>query len=352
MKNNMLSKNTIIVILILLATFIIPNFIAYKLDLKRIEEQRIREGMGFFGPDIINMFPNIGGLIASIFNSIFAVMKYVLGILNQVTTILSKIAGFARGLIQIVTNFFAGLGVVMQAVIAAFAIATLAILIDTFVTQITNWATGVANHIECGAAEFGKGWVNTFKTLGIMFECSWKMLINFFNGNCTRYYITDLVIGLTYGVFVQLPLILINAIFGLNLQPIVEFFYKLIVVPLDAILFAISGFHLVNWPDSVINDCYRCKATWTIPTYQVKRNEDGSIQYHNNGNVRKKVVDKPVTLYKPMNEWAQLFDCSAEQIIHGFLKVFTSIVPNAKWGAWGDGEHLPGWDDEPSFLGI
>jgi len=296
--------------------------------LKRIEEQRIREGMGFFGPDIMNMFPNLGGLIASIFNSVFAVMKYVLGILNQVTTILSKIAGFARGIIQMLTNWFAGLGVVMQVTIAAFSIATLAILIDTFITQISNWATGVANHIECGAEEFGKGWVNTFKTLGIMFECSWKMLINFFNGNCTRYYITDLVIGLTYGVFVQLPLILINAIFGLNLQPIVEFFYKLIVVPLDAIFFAISGFHLVNWPDSVINDCYRCKATWTIKD------------------------NKRVTLYKPMNEWAQLFDCSAEQIIHGFLKVFTSIVPNAKWGAWGDGEHLPGWDDEPNFLGI
>ena len=284
--------------------------------------------MGFFGPDIMNMFPNLGGLIASIFNSIFAVMKYVLGILNQVTTILAKIAGFARGIIQMLTNWFAGLGVVMQVTIAAFSIATLSILVDIFIKQITNWATGVANHIECGAAEFGKGWVNTFKTLGIMFECSWKLLINFFNGNCTRYYITDLVIGLTYGVFIQLPLILINAIFGLNLQPIVDFFYKLIVVPLDAIFFAISGFHLVNWPDSVINDCYRCKATWTIND------------------------KKRVTLYKPMNEWAELFECSTEQIINGFLKVFTSIVPNAKWGAWGDGEHLPGWDNEPNFLGI
>ena len=327
MKNNMLSKNTIIVILILLATFIIPNFIAYKLHLKHIEEQRIREGMGFFGPDIMNMFPNLGGLIASIFNSIFAVMKYVLGILNQVTTILSKIAGFARGIIQMITNWFSGLGVIMQIAIAAFSIATLSILIDIFIKQISNWATGVANHIECGAKEFYKGWKNTFKTLGIMFECSWDKFINFFNGNCTRYYITDLVIGLTYGVFIQLPLILINAIFGLNLQPIVDFLYKLIVLPLDAIFFAISGFHLVVWPDSVIHDCYRCKGTWTI-----------------NGKNK-------VTLYKQMNEWASLFDCSTEQIIDGFLKIFTAIVPNAKWGAWGDGDHLPGWDDRPNFLG-
>ena len=327
MKNNMLTKNTIIVILILLTIFIIPNFIAYKLDLKRIEEERIREGMGFFGPDVINMFPNIGGLIASIFNSIFAVMKYVLGILNQVTSVISKIAGFARGIIQLVTNFFAGLGVIMQVIIASFALYFAITWIETSINSIKNWADGVANHISCGATEFATGWVNTFKTLGIMFECSWKMFINFINGNCTRYYITDMVIGLTYGVFIQLPLILINAIFGLNLQPIIDFLYKLIVVPIDALFFAISGFHLVNWSDSVINDCYRCKGTYTF------------------ANKRK------VVLYKQMNEWASLFDCSTEQITGGFLKIFTSIVPNAKWGAWADGEHLPGWDDEPNFLG-
>ncbi len=153
------------------------------------------------------------------------------------------------------------------------------------------------------------------------------MFINFINGSCTRYYITDMIIGLTYGVFIQLPLILINAIFGLNLQPIIDFLYKLIVVPIDALFFAISGFHLVNWSDSVINDCYRCKGTYTF------------------ANKRK------VVLYKQMNEWASLFDCSTEQITGGFLKIFTSIVPNAKWGAWADGEHLPGWDDEPNFLG-
>jgi hypothetical protein len=251
----------------------------------------------------------------------------VLGILNQVTSVIAKIAGFARGIIQLVTNFLAGLNIVIQMVIAGFALYFTITWIDTIINSIKNWANGVANHISCGAQEFATGWVNTFKTLGIMFQCSWKMFINFINGNCTRYYITDMIIGLTYGVFIQLPLILINAIFGLNLQPIIDFLYKLIVVPIDALFFAISGFHLVNWSDSVINDCYRCKGTYTF------------------ANKRK------VVLYKQMNEWASLFDCSTEQITGGFLKIFTSIVPNAKWGAWADGEHLPGWDNEPNFLG-
>jgi hypothetical protein len=227
----------------------------------------------------------------------------------------------------LVTEFLAGLNIVIQMVIAGFALYFTITWIDTIINSIKNWANGVANHISCGAQEFATGWVNTFKTLGIMFQCSWKMFINFINGSCTRYYITDMIIGLTYGVFIQLPLILINAIFGLNLQPIIDFLYKLIVVPIDALFFAISGFHLVNWSDSVINDCYRCKGTYTF------------------ANKRK------VVLYKQMNEWASLFDCSTEQITGGFLKIFTSIVPNAKWGAWADGEHLPGWDDEPNFLG-
>jgi hypothetical protein len=56
-----------------------------------------------------------------------------------------------------------------------------------------------------------------------------------------------------------------------------------------------------------------------------------------------------LNLYKTLNEWARLFDCSTEQIKNGFVKIFTSLIPSQKWGAWMNGQHKPGWDDEPGF---
>lgn len=323
-------QNKAILILILLLVFAIPNAIAYKIEQKRIEEERIREGLGFFGPDIINAFMNAISTVLTAIGMSSTIVNMIMGFLRSITGVVNLFAGFARMIISVAIMGISTLSSIFMYAFAAFAVGTFVTTVVMIATSLTTFTKGITNHINCGAKEFKMGWVNTFKTLGIMIECSWDKFINFLNGNCTRYYITDMILGLLYGIFIQLPLLLINAIFGINLQPIVDFLYKLIVVPADAMFYAVSGFHLVNWPDSVINECYRCKGKYTFAN------------------------NRSIYLYKRMNEWAKLFDCSTEQIKNGFVKIFTSIVPSQKWTAWADAdgtddEILQGWNNNPEW---
>ena len=276
--------------------------------------------MDFMSPPMVAV-----DIIGTIVDVAISTSDLITTITDVVISGVNLFAGFARMIIQVVM-----MG--MQAVSAIFNATAFALLITLFATTISiliatsqEFAEGIGNHIRCGAKEFKTGWDNTVKTLGIMADCSWDKFINFLNGNCTRYYIVDMLFGLLYGIFVQLPIVLIKAIFGIDLQFIVDFLYELILVPMDEMFYAISGFHLVKWSDSVIDECYRCKGKYTFAT------------------------GREVYLYKTLNEWARLFDCSTEQIKNGFVKIFTSLIPSQKWGAWMNGQHKPGWDDEPGF---
>lgn len=279
-KNN---KLTIIIFLVLIA-FIIPNLICYRIEQQRIEEEKMREEF-------------VDGIIA--------------GITKPVGKLLSKPLESIGNAIDDVTG---GISDVID-------------FITSLPKKITDWGNGVSNHVKCGGAEFEYGWTNTFKVIDILMPCFWEKFQNLANGNCTRYYITDLILGLTYGLFIQLPIILLNAVFGINLQPILDFFYELIIVPIDAFIYAISGYHLVKWSDDIINECYRCKGTYKFAS------------------------GRSIDIYKPLDEWAKLLNCSTEQMRNGIMKIFTSFVPGAKWQAWIDGKHLPGWDNEPDFWG-
>jgi hypothetical protein len=98
-------------------------------------------------------------------------------------------------------------------------------------------------------------------------------------------------------------------------------------MPIDAIFFAISGYHLVKWSDSVINKCYRCDGNWTFSNGQT------------------------VTIYKTFGEWAELLNCSGEQIVQGFNNIFGTILPSERWGAWANKRNLAGNDWRPGFWG-
>jgi hypothetical protein len=124
---------------------------------------------------------------------------------------------------------------------------------------------------------------------------------------------------------VELPCVLIYAITGIDLQPLVDMVYEVVVLPLDGIIHSISGYHITKWSNSVVTNCYRCTGT-----------------YHFNG-------DNSVTLTKPFNEWAETFKCSGKQMQQGIVKIFQSIIPSPKWGAWIMGQHLDGADNNPSF---
>jgi hypothetical protein len=260
----------------------------------------------------INMGIDIGSLISEIYGR-------VLNTINMG----SNIAG------RIMNGFQIALGVlsnIMKALMVVGFVAMVVGIITMIATGWTGFTTGYKNHITCAGNEFVAGWQNQGYIIDTLSRCGWYKFLNFINGSCTRYYIVDLVLGLLYGVFIELPLMLLNAIFGLNLVPLVNALWDLVVIPIDAIFFALSGFHLVEWPESVIHKCYRCEGRWAFG-------------------------DKTVTIYKTFGEWAELLNCSGEQIIQGFNHIIGTIFPSARWGSWANNHNLSGGDWNPEFWG-
>jgi hypothetical protein len=183
---------------------------------------------------------------------------------------------------------------------------------------------GIFQHVICGLTEFSSGFDNSMTTLGILANCSWDKFVKFWNGTCTKYYLADMTFGLIYGILVELPCVLVYAITGIDLQPLVKMVYDVVILPMDGMIYSICGYHITQWSDSVVTNCYRCTGT-----------------YNYGG--------QSITLTKSFNEWAKTFKCSGQQMGHGIGKIFKSIVPSPKWGEWIQGEHLDGADDTPAF---
>ncbi len=206
----------------------------------------------------------------------------------------------------------------------AFAIS----LVVMLTTGAASWWTGFSEHLICAGKQFGSGWENQGMIMGILANCTWSKFLTFLDGSCTRYYIVDMTFGLLYGIFIELPLLLIRAIFGIDLQVFVDIFWNIFILPIESIFYALSGFHLVKWDNEIIKKCYRCKGTYTFT----------------NGS--------KVTLHKTWAEWATLMNCSFEQIVQGFVRIFTTLIPSNKWWAWANKRHLHPPDWNPKFFGM
>ena len=172
--------------------------------------------------------------------------------------------------------------------------------------------TGLNTHLKCAEDELNQGSKNSLRVYQILTSCSWEKFLNFMNGSCSRYYLVDIIWGIFYGICIELPIVLIKAIFGIDLHIFVEIMYNIVVVPLDTVFFALSGYHLIVWSDDVIKKCYKCKGTWTLSNGQ------------------------EVTMYKTFDEWGKMLDCGAEQLANGIMRAFTTILPTEKWLKWAD----------------
>ncbi len=250
---------------------------------------------------------------------------------TSVSNLSLSIVNQARGVGQYIMGLFKMAQNAFSQIFSALKWFGLAYFFTSTIFMITfgfnNWIDGLSRHLDCAAAEFGTGWKNQGYIMGILAQCTWSKFETFLNGSCTRYYIVDMTFGLLYGIFVELPLILIRAILGIDLQALIDIFWNLFIVPLDSLFYALSGFHIIKWDDAVIKRCYRCKGKYTFA----------------NG--------REVTLYKTWAEWASLMNCSIEQIVSGFMRIFTTLVPSSKWWAWKDGKNLRPPDWNPKVLG-
>lgn len=257
---------------------------------------------------------NIGELVTSIGNFATSAINMARGI-----------GQFIMGVFKVVQNT---LMTIFQAIGLAGIWAFMISLIVMLTTGASSWWIGFSSHLSCAGKQFASGWENQGYIMGVLAECSWSKFLTFLDGSCTRYYIVDMTLGLLYGVFVELPLLLIRAIFGIDLQVFVDIFWNVFVLPIDSIFYALSGFHLVKWDEDVIKKCYRCKGKYTFA----------------NGNT--------VTLHKTFAEWAELMNCSFEQIVQGFIRIFTTLIPSNKWWAWANSKHMRPPDWNPKFFGM
>ena len=242
--------------------------------------------------------------------------------LNSVNIIIGKFLQYASLFLNYFISAVTSMMSILQPIFWAGLYTFIALLFTMMGLGWNNWIEGLSAHLNCAGQQYKQGWNNQGRIINILAPCTWEKFVNFLNGSCTRYYFVDMIFGIIYGIFVELPLVLIKAIFGIDLFVFVDIFTNAVIVPLDTIFFILSGYHLVRWSDSVINKCYRCKGKYKLA----------------NG--------REITLYKTFAEWAKLFKCGHEQIVEGGMRIFTSLLPSEKWFAWSDGKHQypPDWN--------
>ena len=182
---------------------------------------------------------------------------------------------------------------------------------------IPNLFKGIGNHVKCAEKELDDGYTSGLAVLGVLLNCSGQSITNFFNGKCTIYYILDIIFGTIYLIFIEFPLALLNAIIGLDLWFIIDLIYDIAMLPIDGLIYGISGYHIIKWPDSVIDRCYKCTG---------------------------QIGGKTIT--QEYSKWAKMFNCTNAEINHASKKIFYSIFPvDGHWNTWARGNHLDGADD-------
>lgn len=242
-------------------------------------------------------------------------------LINGVNIVISKFLQYA----ELIIDFFIAAGTAFLQIVTPIFWAGLYFFIFSVFTAVIigaeTWNKGLGSHLACAGEQYKQGWENQGRVLNVLAPCSWEKFLHFLDGSCTRYYIVDMIKGLIYGIFIELPLVLIKAILGIDLTIFVDMLENLVIIPIDTLSFMLSGYHLVRWSDSVINKCYRCKGKYKL----------------SNG--------KEITLYKTFDQGAKLFKCGHEQIVEGGMRIFTSLLPSEKWWEWSQGRHLypPDW---------
>ena len=182
---------------------------------------------------------------------------------------------------------------------------------------------GIPNHLACGKSMADSGFNGGTQVFGIQFMCFWDKFVKFFNGDCTLYYVIDIVCKILTLIFIRLPLTILKALFGIDFHFVVDLFKSFILVPLNELFVVVLGFGFLQWSDTIIERCYRCKG-------EIK-DSSGKVVYSDS---------------KPFGDWSTLYSCSNDLLRKGIDKIFFSAFPSAHWDTWYKGRHLDGWDDE------
>jgi hypothetical protein len=269
-------KLGILILGIIFLTYSMPYIVEKVMEHREEQEKKYRKKMGLDDPiiegfgidDLVGPIKSIGEMVPMIFKGILQILMYFLKI----------------------------------------------------VTGLPLLLTGMGMHFLCGGLEFKDGLINGLQVLGVLLKCSLNSFVKFFNGQCTIFYIIDIIYGTLYKICVELPIVLMKNVIGLDLQFIVDLIHDLVVIPLDTLIFGLSGYHITKWPDSIVSNCYKCKGSLN--------GQELELQYY---------------------QWGKMFNCTNSEIMHGAYKMIYSLFPiDRHWMTWAKGRHLDGADDRVS----
>ena len=167
--------------------------------------------------------------------------------------------------------------------------------------EMMDLANGISAEFACGQASVNDGFKYGWQTFSDILYCCYDKLQKVGNGKCVFYYAVDVVWGTFYTIFILLPISIIDTIFGIDLLVFINILYDLFILPIDTICFDLFGFYIFRWSDAIIQQCYRCTGGKTV------------------------------------EELAQYFNCTNDEISSGIDKIVTAIIPNTVWMNWFNG---------------
>jgi len=276
-------KLGLIVLGILILTYGMPYIVEKVMEHREEQEKKYRKRMGLDEPIIEGML------------GADDILGPLMGPINTIVSIVTEmVPTIFNGILQLLMYFL------------------------QIVTGLPLLLTGIGMHFLCGGLEFKDGFMNGLQVFIILLQCGASSFVKFFNGQCTIFYIIDIIYGTLYKICIELPIVLLKIIIGLDLQFIIDIIHDLVIVPVDTLIFGLSGYHITKWPDSVVSNCYKCKGK--LNGYDLE------LQY---------------------KEWGKMFNCTNSEIMHGAYKMLFSALPVDKhWMTWAKGRHLDGADDE------
>ena len=128
------------------------------------------------------------------------------------------------------------------------------------VNNFGNAFKGFGKGIELEFVNIGKsvdlGFSDVFNVIGTIGKCGMKSLTNL--RSCMIWYIMDCIGTTIYAIFIELPVFIIRLITGYNIQPYINKIYQGIEL-IDTIVFKYTCYHIIHYPDWVIEQCYTCK---------------------------------------------------------------------------------------------
>lgn len=128
------------------------------------------------------------------------------------------------------------------------------------VNNFGNAFKGFGKGIELEFVNIGKsldlGFSDVFNVIGTIGGCGIKSLTNL--RSCMIWYIMDCIGTTLYALLIELPVFVIKFVTGYNIQPYIDKIHCMIEM-VDGIIFDFTCYHIIHYPDWVIEKCYTCQ---------------------------------------------------------------------------------------------